>query len=421
MTIIHVPRRFTTSHWGGTESVVLEVAARQQRLGHQVAIWCPDALADRREEVIEGVQVRRFPYFYPFLGLSPEGRHAMDLKGGNLVSFPLMTALLRLPRLDILHLHTGNRLGGIVRTVAAIRRIPYFVTIHGGLQDIPASEQQSYREARQGALEWGKVLGWALGSHRVTRDAAGVLVLGSREEEALRRQDPRVRVRRFCNGVDPARFEGGDGRAFRYRYGIPEGARVLLQVGRIDPQKAQRTSLEVLEALLPRFPDLHLVLIGPVTHEAYAAQVQDAVRQMSPHATLIPGLPAGTSELRDAYAAAEVLLLPSVHEPFGIAILEGWAAGLPVVAFEVGGVPDIIRPGEDGLLVPSGDSRAFGDALAALLQDPDRGRAMGARGRERVHGEFHWDRVVDRLMTLYGEARSTMASKGGRGSSGRSA
>ncbi|MBP7125056.1 glycosyltransferase family 4 protein [Myxococcota bacterium] len=421
MTIVHVPRRFTRSHWGGTESVVLEVATRQQRQGHRVAIWCPEALADRREETIEGVEVRRFPYFYPFLGLSPEQRHAMDLKGGNLVSFSLMAALLQTPQLDVLHLHTGNRLGGIVRTVAAIRRIPYFVTIHGGVEDIPASEQESYREARRGTLEWGKILGWALGSHRVLQDAAGVLVLGRREEEVLRRRDPRVRVHRFSNGVDPARFQGGDGQAFRERYGIPRGARVLLQVGRIDPQKAQRTSLQVLEQLLPRFRDLHLLLIGPVTHEAYAAQVREEVERSGGHATLVPGLPAGTSDLRDAYAAAEILLLPSVHEPFGIVILEGWAAGLPVVACGVGGVPDVIRHDRDGLLVEPGNLGAFRDAVATLLQDPDRGRAMGSRGRERVRSEFHWDRVVDRLMGLYGEALITTAPKGGRGSSGRSA
>ena len=92
--IIHVPRRFVAEEWGGTETVILEIARQQQLAGAQAEVFTSMALAKRREEAIGGVPVRRFPYCYPFFGLSPEDKAAMDKKGGNLLSLSLFAALL---------------------------------------------------------------------------------------------------------------------------------------------------------------------------------------------------------------------------------------------------------------------------------------------------------------------------------------
>jgi len=93
--IVHVPRRFVRSEWGGTETVILEISRRQKARGLEPVIMTSMALADRREEEIQGVPIRRFSYSYPFLGLSREEKAAMDKKGGNLLSLSLFLALLR--------------------------------------------------------------------------------------------------------------------------------------------------------------------------------------------------------------------------------------------------------------------------------------------------------------------------------------
>jgi len=116
--------------------------------------------------------------------------------------------------------------------------------------------------------------------------------------------------------------------------------------------------------------------------------------------TLITGQLLG-QDLVDAYHAADLLLLPSVHEPFGIVVLEAWAAGLPVVASRVGGVPYFLDDGVTGRLFESGDSAQASACVADLLQDPDRRRALGAAGRELALGEYSWDRVTQRLLELY--------------------
>ena len=70
MKVIHVPRRFVTHSWGGTETVVLQTCRALQQLGHQAEIWCPSCLSQPGTETVEGVVVRRFSCFYPFLGLT---------------------------------------------------------------------------------------------------------------------------------------------------------------------------------------------------------------------------------------------------------------------------------------------------------------------------------------------------------------
>ncbi|RMG46940.1 MAG: glycosyltransferase family 1 protein, partial [Acidobacteria bacterium] len=124
MNIVHIPRRFTRQDWGGTETVVLETCKRLLRMGHRTEILCPNALAQNDYELIDGVPVRRVSYFYPYWRLRPEAKRQLDKKGGNLFSFALMKALWKYPHLDLIHLHTMKRLGGIGRYVARRRGIP---------------------------------------------------------------------------------------------------------------------------------------------------------------------------------------------------------------------------------------------------------------------------------------------------------
>ena len=102
-------------------------------------------------------------------------------------------------------------------------------------------------------------------------------------------------------------------------------------------------------------------------------------------------------ELTARYRQVSVFVLPSLFEPFGLVFAEAMASGLPVVATYTCGVPEIVRDGETGLLVPIGDAHALASALAELLGDPERARALGAAGRASVQEQFNWDRVAARI------------------------
>ena len=180
---------------------------------------------------------------------------------------------------------------------------------------------------------------------------------------------------------------------------------MLLTVGRIDPQKNQLLAVEALEALLNQDRRWHLVLIGHVTDLAYGERLVETIRRegLEEHVTLIEGLDAASSDLQDAYAAADVFLLPSMHEPFGIVILEAWAAGLPVVASRTGGVASFVREGIDGLMCTPGAVAGCVRLLSALHDSRAMKEVIGRNGYVKTHTHYDWDVITDRLLKLYGE------------------
>ena len=411
MKIAQVPRRFVRHAWGGTETVVLETSKRLLQQGHTTEILCPNALSESNAEYIDGVGVRRFAYLYPYLGLSREARSQLDQKGGNMFSLPLMRALQTVPNLDLIHLHTGKRIGGIGRYVAKQRGIPYVVSLHGGLNDVPTAEAASWTAPTEGSWEWGKALGWWVGSRRLMEDAAAIVCVGKAEHEATQRRYPDKNVTFLPNGADTCRFASGDGAAFRARHRIPQDAVVVGTIGRIDPQKNQRFLLDRLPEMVRLVPNLHLLMVGHVTNAAYRAELEQQAARMGlkDRITLVPGLDAAGSELVNAYHALDLFVLPSQHEPFGIAILEAWAAGKPVIASRIGGVPSFVEDCTNGLLYTPGDAAEFVQAFTAWFRSPDMSARLAQTGRETARSRFDWDTVTRELIGLY---ESVLANPG---------
>ena len=109
------------------------------------------------------------------------------------------------------------------------------------------------------------------------------------------------------------------------------------------------------------------------------------------------------------FGMADVFVLPSITaEAFGIVILEAMASGLPVVATNVGGIPEIIRESESGLLVPPGNELELRNAIEKLLLDDDLREWFGNNGRKAVEEKYSWDKVVGRIEKTYEEVLSIM-------------
>jgi glycosyltransferase involved in cell wall biosynthesis len=380
--------------------------------GHPTRVYTSLALADNRNETIQGVPVKRFPYCYPFLGLSHDDRREMDKKGGNLFSLSLLWSLLREPGVDLLHAHAGKRLGGIVRTAARRLGIPYVITLHGGYFDIPESQMQQMLTPIRHTFEWGKPLGALLGSRRVLEDAAAIICVGENECRAARAALPGQRVELMPNGVDSEFFATGNGEQFRRRFNIPAARRIILCVSRIDYQKNQLALIEALPSILQRHPATQLVLVGPVTIEDYYQKILQRVDRLGlrNHVSIIPGLGMNDPLLRDAYHAADVFCLPSLHEPFGIVVLEAWAAGLPVVAAKVGGIPSFTRDGEDVLHAIPDQPQCLARQLLYILDNPEFAGRLARKGRQRTHNEYDWRVINQKLVALYQDLTSKRGS-----------
>ena len=414
--IVHVPRRFVADEWGGTETVILEIAREQQRAGFQPRVETSMALSQSRSESIGGVPVLRHSYCYPFLGLSSSDRRAMDKKGGNLLSLPLFWSLLRGQNVRLFHAHALKRLGGAVRTAARLRRKPFVVSLHGGVFDVPSAELADMTAPIEGKMEWGKAFGALFGSRKILDDADHVICVGRSEYDAAAKALSHDRISYLPNGVDTARFSKGDGAAFRAKHRIPKDAFVVLNVSRIDAQKNQVLLVESFAKLRAERKDAVLVLIGPETQPEYAAKLRTKIQflGLENSVRLLPGTSGTSQALVDAYHACDTFALASRHEPFGIVVLEAWSAGKPVVVSDVGGLRTLVDDGETGFKVDlSGTDGAerFASRLSELAAKPEFARKLGDRGLTNAMMNYDWACVSRQLEKTYRCAEAHAASR----------
>lgn len=209
-------------------------------------------------------------------------------------------------------------------------------------------------------------------------------------------------------GVDPRLFAEHDGSDERRRLGL-EGARIALFAGRLEPLKGAQILLDAAVRLRAHqdFADLVVVVAGDDSGdgagdvrggerrrlERYAARVG-----LGDHVRFVGAVP--HEQLAMYYAMADVCVVPSLTESFGLVALEAQALGTPVVAASVGGLREVVEDGVTGYLVEGHDPEDYARAIADVLDDPVRKAEMGEEARRRA-GRFTWHRAVDRLAAIY--------------------
>ncbi|MEI6607145.1 MAG: glycosyltransferase family 4 protein [Verrucomicrobiota bacterium] len=403
--ILHIPRRFALDEWGGTESVIYNLCKQQLASGLQPEIHTSRALATTPREVWRDIPIRRYRYTYPFLGLSKADILALDKKGGNLLSLDLFWHLLAAREVRIYHAHVLGRMGGAVMTAARLRRKPFIVSLHGNIFDVPPDEAAAVNEAQQGHFEWGKPFGALLRSRHLIDEADAVLCVGFSEYERAKAALGHDRVYHLPNGVTPHAFANANRAAGRLTLGWPQDAIAFGCLSRIDPQKNQLLLVEAFAALVAAQPQRpwRLLLGGPVTAPAYQEELVALIRrhQLEARVTLHPAVVAESTVHRDLLAALDVFVLPSRHEPFGIVILEAWAAGLPVIASNIGGLAKLVSHERDGLHFPAGDAAALTSALARLGADAGLRHALATAGHTKMTGHYTWAAVNAQLEQVY--------------------
>ncbi len=284
-------------------------------------------------------------------------------------------------------------------------RVPYGLILYGG--DL-LSEQHKIRQSRFKRRTARVIFGGAavlVAISTWTRDLT-LSVLG---ELGLDAHTQRLRVVNM--GTDPAQFRPGvETAALRKRADLPDGGtRWLVTVARLEQIKGIDTVIQALPAILARAPDVGYVIAGRgpdrerLEKLAHKLGVGDRVRFL--------GL-VGDQDLPAVYNLGSVYLGMSRRvgrmdvEGFGISLVEASACGLPVVAGNSGGIPDAVRDGETGILVPPEDPAALADAVCRVLADRGFATQLGQNGRRAVETHFNWDRVVRDLRAIESEVVS---------------
>ena len=254
------------------------------------------------------------------------------------------------------------------------------------------------------------------------------LVLGCSDyiTQLVRDRFPRYapRCHTVYNGVDETRFtpaEPGTSKAAPAR---------ILFVSRLSPEKGVHVLLRAFKEVAAQHPDVVLELIGSpgaapldfLVRLSGDPSITDLERYYQNgsyfehlKAEIPPELESrvifrghmGRDDITARFQESDMLINPSLSEPFGMALVEGMAAGLPVIAPRVGGMVEIIQEGINGLLVNPNDPHDLALAILKLLSSPDLRAEMGKAGRQRVLEVFAWDRIVEQLLARY----ETMLSK----------
>jgi starch synthase len=225
-------------------------------------------------------------------------------------------------------------------------------------------------------------------------------------------------VRVIHNGIDPDEYQPRPAPETLRRLGVDPDRPTVLFVGRVTRQKGILHLVRAIP-LLPAGVQVVLCAGAPDTPEVereMRALVDDVRREAAATILWIPEM-LPKSDVIALYTHADVFVCPSVYEPFGIINLEAMACETPVVASAVGGIPEIVVPGETGLLVPietvgagspeprdpAAFARALGEAVNTLLADPARRAAMGAAARARVLRQFSWASIAQQTLGFYRE------------------
>ena len=412
MHIAHILRKYEPAQWGGTETAVLRLIQGLQSHGVQSSVHAPrhPHPHDRDPMSDAGIGMNPFNAFAPVLGISARQRKELVSWGGNLFSFDLFTHLLR-EKSDVIHSHALNRLAGIGLRAARWKKIPHVITLHGGALDVPAEVNEKLTAPLQGGFEWGKALGALVNSRRVLELTDAIFTCNPREAELLRLKYPQQRITVQPHSVPAAQYAVDHRAAALKAFPQIAGRELIVKVARLDPAKNLPWLVRQLPEVRRRHPNAMLVLIGAGTTQSVVEELHREIEHLGLQndVLLTGGLASGSTELIGLIQQARVFTLSSTAEPFGIVILEAWAAGTPVISSRTSGPLTLIDHGRTGLLYDLETPATFHQAIDAVFNDTHLHRHLRDEARAHVLAEFDVPSIAARVAKVYDEVREDAA------------
>ena len=213
----------------------------------------------------------------------------------------------------------------------------------------------------------------------------------------------RMKVTTVANGIDADAWRAQvTGRDVRSELGLAPEERILLMAAQMTPWKRHEDAIRAMVPILERCPTTRLVLAGADlwgTQPEYEAHLRALARELDVAKEIV--FTGYREDIADLMDAADVVIAPSDAEPFGRVALEAMALGKPVVGTRAGGLPEVVRDGETGLLVVPRFPESLAEAVVSLLENPGLARRLGEAGRKRVESRFNMDSVLAEIRTVY--------------------
>ena len=382
-----------TGDGGGMNVYVRELAAALARAGVTCDVYTRRA-APAQPAVVNvepGLRVHHVP-------AGPPAEVAKEALAALVDTFAdgVLDRLRRGPRVDAIHANywLSGVAGHRIKHELDLPLVSTFHTLDRVKAEVDAAESGLRSEAEARVVECSDGL------------------LASCEEEArqlIRLYDaPPDRIEIVAPGVDHAFFAPGNRGQARRALSLPGDGPMLLFVGRIQPLKGADVAVRALHELRDAFPHAYLVVVGGPSGpngQAEVDRLHRLVDELGLHGRVRFVAPQPHELLSTFYRAADVAIVPSRSESFGLVALEASACGTPVVAAAVGGLPTLVDDGVTGFLVDGRDPSVYAARVADIVGEPARAGAMARAGAQRARS-YTWSVAAGRLRRLYSDLTS---------------
>lgn len=365
---------------GGVERVAYNLAQEYVRRGHQVAVVAPNFADEPTSSTVERVEVHRLPY--PMPQRSP--RDILEFACRFPFADIAFNRLVGTFRPDVINSHFAATTNSLYAIHAAERhKLPLVVSLHGGDVETMPYKSTCWRITSLAALRCAQGLTACSDYLRVS---AGKLA-----EEAYRAKVVR-------NGVNAEEFAS---------CAADREEPFFLGMGRLVREKGFDILLDAFRSVVSARPDLRLVLVGGGPEE-YALKTQAESLGVMDNVVFRSG--ESRRAVIHTLQASMAVVVPSRSEALGIVNLEAMAAGKAVIAAAVGGVPEVVRDRETGILVPPEDPEALAAAMIEIAANVELRRKLGANGRKKVVAEHSWSSAASDYLDCYSAAISAKQS-----------
>ncbi len=359
--------------FAGTERHMLDLAGALADLGVPVRVGCPAPSPLAEKVGMRGIEVVAIPK-----------RGMVDFAAVKRIA-----GMLRSGEIDIVHAHNGRTHLAAALAVSRAGRGACVATQHFLFPS---------RVGRRGPKAWLSAAAHRWTTHRTARIVA---ISDAVKRAALARRDAtQQQLHTVLNGMmapDPAALRPAA--AIRADLGLPADAPFIFCAARLEQEKDVPTLIDAMKPVAAAFPAVHCFIAGSGQERA-SIEAQIARHGLSPHVHLL----GFRDDVLSLIRAADIFVLPSAVEGFGLVVLEAMALGVPVIAINAGGPCEIVEPGVTGLLTPPKDSHQLASALQQLLTDPPLRQRFGSAGAERFRQHFTAARMACETLAVYNAA-----------------
>ena len=359
--------------FAGTERHILDLSIELRALGTEPILVCPAAGALAKRGRVEGLRV-----------FGMEKHRAID---PGVVT--RLASLWTTGECEVIHAHNGRMAlhAALARTLA--RRGTLVATQHF-LTPARAARRGLRRLAGQAAH---RLTGRAIRRHVAISRAVGDAMLA-------RHEAPADRLRIVLNGVrDPQSQPVASRVETRAHLRLTDSTPLVVCLARLEPEKGLPTLIDAMTIAARSLTSVVCLIAGEGSLDRH---LRDRLAQISPPCPVrLLGFVENPLSL---LAAADLCVLPSVAEPFGLSLVEAMALGIPIVSTRAGGPMEIVQEGKSGFLTPPGDAPALADAILSILGDQPCRAEMGKAARTDYLARFTARRMAEQMMEVYGEA-----------------